>query len=491
MLFIVLIIRKSILTGHIYRILFREQLLSLEQTTMMNDAASYDTARPGSSMRPPLFRRRWFMMTVAGATIMGCVIAIAVSVGGAGGGGGSSRASSWQGAGPVSPAPELPPDEVKNNRNELGSVLVTIYDSLGLPWTKFNDPESAQSKALTWVSGSGTYPKMVRVERIQRYALAVFYYSTFMQPHEFLEQPTGWSSSDKWLTQQSECTWEGIICNTNGNVDSILLPDHYLSGVLPMELAILRAHLTTIDVGKNNIIMKGAANDVFGFLYKLQNLVFDDNYMVTTAGLPESFSELVALKKLSVSYNLLQGQIDGSVIAGMQALEHFEIESNYLSGSLPVQLGQLENLVYLYVRRNDLTMDLNALMAPGNLKSIFALWLDSNSISGRIPTTIGLLTDLTSLSITNSTLSGAIPTEMAKLTKLRRLWLYDNNLSGRIPSEFAALTKLEVVEVYQNNLRGVMPPAVCQAIQSAAYEFSTLSADCGEVQCDNCCTSCY
>jgi hypothetical protein len=457
----------------------------------MNDAASYDTARPGSVMRPPLYRRRWFVMLVSGATILACVIAIAVSAGGAGGGGGESRSSSWQEAGPVIPEPELPPEEVKNNRNELGSVLVSIYDSLGLPWTKFNDPQSAQSKALTWVSGSGTYPKMVRVERIQRYALAVFYYSTFKQPHEFLQQPTGWSSSEKWLTNESECTWEGIVCNSNGNVDSILLPDHYLSGVLPMELAILRAHLTTIDLAKNNIIMRGAANDVFGFLYKLQSLVFDDNYMVTTTGLPESFSELVALEKLSISYNLLQGQIDGAVISKMQALSHLEIESNYLSGSLPVQLGQLENLVYIYARRNDLSMNLNNLMAPGNLKSIFALWLDSNSIYGRIPTSIGLLTDLASLSITNSTLSGPIPTEMAKLTELRRLWLYDNNLTGLIPLEFAALTNLEVVELYQNNLRGVVPPAVCQTIKTAAYEFKTLSADCNEVQCDGCCTSCY
>jgi hypothetical protein len=457
----------------------------------MNDAATYDTARPGSSMKPPLFRRRWFIMLVAGATILGCVVAIAVSVGGAGGGGGGSLSSSWNGAGPVSPAPELPPEEVKNNRNELGSVLVSIYDSLGLPWNKFNDPNSAQSKALTWVSGSKTYPSMVRVERIQRYALAVFYYSTFMVPHEFLQQPTGWSSSEKWLTNQNECTWEGIVCNSNGNVASILLPDHYLSGSLPMELSILRAHLTTIDLAKNNIIMQGAANDVFGFLYKLENLVFDDNYMVTTTGLPESFSELVALEKLSISYNLLQGQINGAVIAKMQSLQHLEIESNYLSGSLPVQLGQLKNLVYLYARRNDLTMDLTDLMAPGNLKSIFALWLDSNSISGRIPTSIGLLTDLASLSITTSTLSGAIPTEMARLTELKRLWLYDNRLSGRIPLEFSALTNLEVVELYQNNLVGVMPPMVCQAIRTAAYEFKTLSADCGEVQCDGCCTSCY
>jgi hypothetical protein len=142
----------------------------------------------------------------------------------------------------------------------------------------------------------------------------------------------------------------------------------------------------------------------------------------------------------------------------MQSLMHLEIESNYLSGSLPVRLGRLKSGVPL----RNATISLCLVPNP-------ALWLDSNSISGRIPTSIDL-TELTSLSITNSTLSGAIPTEMARLTKLRRLWLYDNRLSGRIPSlELSALTNLEVVRLYQNKLTGVMPPMVALSHQDSHY----------------------
>jgi hypothetical protein len=433
-------------------------------------------------------------MLSCGVFIVGCVVGIAVSVGGKSGGSGSSLSSPWgsgTGSGPLNPEPELPPEEVKNNKNQLGSVLVALYDTLGLPWNKFSDPESAQAKSLAWVSGSSTYADMNSAQRLQRYALAVFYYSTYQVPHNFLEQPTGWSSAVRWLTQETECTWEGIICSSNGNVAEILLPEHYLSGSLPMEMALLRTHLTSINLAKNDISMEGDALQVFGYLYRLESLIFDDNYMVTTTGLPESFSELAALQKLSISYNLLQGEIDGAVIWNMQALTHFEIESNYLSGSLPAQLGQLKDLVYLYARRNEFTMELGDLMAPGNLQSIFALWLDSNLISGPIPTSIGLLSDLASLSITNSTLTGPLPTEMAQLTDLRRLWLYDNDLSGAIPTEFAALINLEVVELYQNKLSGEMPPAVCQAIETAEYEYKTLAADCGEVLCAGCCTTCY
>jgi hypothetical protein len=52
---------------------------------------------------------------------------------------------------------------------------------------------------------------------------------------------------------------------------------------------------------------------VFGFLYKLENLVFDDNFMVTTTGLPRA-CELVARKAVDFLPNLLQGQISGAVI---------------------------------------------------------------------------------------------------------------------------------------------------------------------------------
>jgi Leucine-rich repeat (LRR) protein len=448
----------------------------------MMQASSYDTGRPGMSLKRPFYKKRWVWMLTA-ILIVG--VSVIVMVGTAGGD------TSSPSRGMVLPQSDLPPEEVSNNKNELGSVLVSIYDRLGLSWKSFADQNSPQTMALTWVAGSDVYANMDRSQRIQRYTLGVFYYSTYSQMHIFITEAPGWTSASRWMSQENECTWEGILCNSNSKVSGILLPEHSLTGTLPMELALLRDNLVTLDLARNYIAVEGERLNVFGYLYKLANLIFDDNYMSTTTGLPSSFSQLLALEKLTLSYNLLQGQIDGSVIASMQALTHLEIESNYLSGSLPVQVGQLPNLTYLYARRNNFDMNLDDIMAPGNLQSMFALWLDSNTIKGPLPTTIGLLTDLTSLSITSSTLKGRLPTEMAQLTELRRLWLYDNNLSGSIPAEFAALTNLEVFEVYENQVVGEMPGAICQAIKAAEYEYKVLTADCAEVQCGGCCTKCY
>ena len=157
---------------------------------------------------------------------------------------------------------------------------------------------------------------------------------------------------------------------------------------------------------------------------------------------------------------------------------------------MPPELLRLSSLVYLYVRRNSLEINLDALFAPGNLPSIFALWLDSNVIGGTIPASIGDFTDIASLSITDAELSGPLPPELGNLVNMRRCWLYDNQLTGTIPSTLSSWTELQVFEVYNNNLVGSMPAPVCTAVAASDYEFRTLSADCGEVSCDNCCTEC-
>lgn len=119
------------------------------------------------------------------------------------------------------------------------------------------------------------------------------------------------------------------------------------------------------------------------------------------------------------------------------------------------------------------------------------MWFDHNNVTGSFPTEIGRLTGMASFSLTNTTVHGTIPSEIGLLTGLRRLWLYGNRLHGEIPSELGQLPILEVVEVYGNTLEGTMPAGVCQSVQKATYDYKVLSADCGQVQCQDCCTQCY
>ena len=217
----------------------------------------------------------------------------------------------------------------------------------------------------------------------------------------------------------------------------------------------------------------------------------DDNFFVSETGLPAEFAGLQSIEKISLSYNLLQGELEGNLFNSIPSLQHLELESNYISGILPDELLRMPNLVYLYARRNSFDLYLPSVLQAGNLPSIFALWLDSNMVSGFIPASIGQLTELASLSVTSAGLTGELPTELGLLTNMRRCWLYENNLQGNLPAEIASWTSLQVLEIYGNDITGQMPPQLCTAVANSDYEFRTLSADCNQVGCATCCTDCY
>jgi hypothetical protein len=402
--------------------------------------------------------------------------------------------------GPVLFVPELPAKVVLTNKQEFGNTLLSYYQTYGLNWNDANLQQagSPQQLALEFVSGSRNYALLDSAQKVQRYALAVFYYSTFSKPNSQYTKNTGqatapgWTSAINWITSITECDWEGVLCSADGtSVVGLALREHSLSGVLPLELAFLQS-LTTIDLTTNFIYVDGDAGVTpFTHLGNMNTLLIEDNFVVCTSGIPPSIAAMTNLQKLTMSYNILAGPIDGSIFSNLSKLTYLEIESNYLSGDIPSSILQLPYLNSLYMRRNLLTINLPTLLASGNLPAIFALWLDSNTVQGSIPSSIGTSQpNLASLSITNATVSGPIPTEIGLLSGLQRVWLYSNAMTGVIPSEIGNLPKLEVLELYANSLSGSMPTQVCSRIDSATYEFKALTVDCQEVPC-TCCTQCY
>jgi Leucine-rich repeat (LRR) protein len=121
--------------------------------------------------------------------------------------------------------------------------------------------------------------------------------------------------------------------------------------------------------------------------------------------------------------------------------------------------------------------------------------LESDGLTGTIPSAIRLLTNLVSLSLSDSSLSGTIPNELGNLSGLRRLWVYENKLKGTIPKTLENLSLLEVAEFHSNSLSGPMPFGICDVVQLNDYEAKSLTSDClqSQVECDStlCCTECF
>ena len=79
----------------------------------------------------------------------------------------------------------------------------------------------------------------------------------------------------------------------------------------------------------------------------------------------------------------------------------------------------------------------------GHLDRLVSLSLQRNRLTGRIPPELGKLADLEVLGLACNALTGAVPAELAKLSNLRDLWLSGNRLTGSLPPELHALADKE------------------------------------------------
>ncbi|MXY16081.1 MAG: PKD domain-containing protein [Acidobacteria bacterium] len=128
---------------------------------------------------------------------------------------------------------------------------------------------------------------------------------------------------------------------------------------------------------------------------------------------------------------------------------------NELAGSLPAELGDLDQLQELWLTRNDLTGEIPARL--GDLAVLEVLALADNGLSGSIPAEVGNLTLLEQLNLNDNSLGGSIPAELGALSALVDLTLDDNSLSGPIPADLGSLSSLSWLNLARNRLTGPAP----------------------------------
>ena len=173
-----------------------------------------------------------------------------------------------------------------------------------------------------------------------------------------------------------------------------------------------------------------------------------------SGGIPAEIGNLQNLEVLDLSGNFLTGFIPAE-LGGLENLEVLWLEDNFLSGAVPAELGNLANLRSLNLGRNNLHGAVPGEL--GNLTQLQELQLWSNQLSGGIPPAFGNLTQLQRLSLSVNRLSGEIPPELGNLTQLITLQLNANRLTGSIPPEIGDLTQLEILHLTNNRLNGSIP----------------------------------
>ncbi|CAM8907189.1 unnamed protein product [Rhodiola kirilowii] len=93
----------------------------------------------------------------------------------------------------------------------------------------------------------------------------------------------------------------------------------------------------------------------------------------------------------------------------------------------------------------------------GNLTFLRELYLTNNTLHGEIPKEIGKLGRLQYLHLDGNSFEGGIPTELSNCSDLRKVDLSRNSISRRVPLELGSLLKLTLFSAYKNNLMGEMP----------------------------------
>lgn len=130
----------------------------------------------------------------------------------------------------------------------------------------------------------------------------------------------------------------------------------------------------------------------------------------------------------------------------------------------------------------------------GHMSALQSLSLFNVGLEGTIPTTLYHLEQLDALRLYDNSLSGTIAPEIRNMQSLSWLWLNNNNLTGDIPTELGSLKKLESLTLHNNRFENLEPPnVVCDLRQK---KLKHLWIDCksseplSDVSC-KCCTRCF
>ena len=177
----------------------------------------------------------------------------------------------------------------------------------------------------------------------------------------------------------------------------------------------------------------------------------DLHYNNLSGSIPLEIVKLTNLVSLNIAENKLVGSIP-SDIGNLRNLTYLILCDNLLSGNIPESIYQIPTLTLLHLSRNKLSGEIPESL--GDCLALENLYLDENELTGGIPANLSKIPNLKVLHLGNNKLFGEIPSALGDCPVLENLFLYDNELTGKLPEEIINIHTLKQLRIQNNKLNG-------------------------------------
>jgi len=372
------------------------------------------------------------------------------------------------------------------------AIRNSIIDSTFTAQEHLDARGTAQNLALRWMTDFD--PAQLATDHaalLQRYALAVFYFSTYLnaelhdQKASVSNKEGGWVQQDNWMTEKGICEWYGVTCpqrvqegtkisqyNENSDIVKLNLTDNNVVGTIPSELVAFE-NLISLDLG-NNIIsgtipkalfgmkllnelylegndLVGTIHTEIGSLVAIRDLFFGTNKL--TGPIPSEIGKLTTLRALGLDENFLTGTIPNLWTCTQLLIVY--LDNNLLKGTIPAEIMSLKELIDLRLRKNAFVGSI-----PESIQKLVHLelfYVDSNELTGTIPNVWNLMPRIQEIQVYKNKLVGTLPDTFSTLNDLRIVYADNNALNGTLPSSYGLLNDLETFYVFNNQLKGKIP----------------------------------
>ncbi|KAK4484214.1 hypothetical protein RD792_011436 [Penstemon davidsonii] len=243
------------------------------------------------------------------------------------------------------------------------------------------------------------------------------------------------------------------------NLKELYLAYNRFSGRIPNSISNL-SNLNVLDFYSNSF--SGHIPITLGNLHNLEILNLATNQFTNDLSVHEenfltSLANCSYLKVLWIFNNIIIGLLPKSTGSGnlSTSLESFIASSCRISGTIPNEIGNLSNLIWLDLGDNEL----NGIIPPtlGKLENLQSLDLSGNKLQGSMPNSFCNLRNMYQAHLSGNRISRQLPTCLGNLLSLRELYLANNAFSSKIPLTFWSNEHIQIIDFSNNFFDGPLP----------------------------------